>query len=150
MRLPAERLLEVERRLAHCQPHPAIARELSQQWGVSERQIRTYVSAVYARWAREAEERRDHRRAEIRATLQRIVHEAMSRGEYRAATMAADRLAKLEGLYVERLEFTGDVTTRGGGASIVALSEEQVIARIREIEEQHPEIRALIDGKEKR
>jgi hypothetical protein len=142
-RPPPERLEEVERRLALCQPHPVIERELSAAWQVTRRQVRTYLREVYARWEREAGERRPHRRNELRAQLEGLFRAAYDARDYRSAAVALDRLAKLDGLFApERFDLTATVT---GDASIAVADPERVRRRMVELMAKHPELAALAD-----
>lgn len=49
MKIPPERLVEVERRVLLVEHAPSIERELSKRWGITRRQVRKYIAIVRGR-----------------------------------------------------------------------------------------------------
>jgi len=114
------RRAEVRRALARCEMTYDICTRLSATWGISRRQVETYILQVREQAAEEMRSRGDNERAQearqLVDGLLDIVAEARAKKDGRTATMALRELAKIQGAYApERIEHTG-----AGGAPLIA------------------------------
>lgn len=133
----ARRVDEIETLLARRLSTSRIERWGAEQWKVTQRQVRNYIAHVRKRWLEEAEGTdRTAKRDQLRATAEDIIARALSRSEVvrdaagnpimdpksgkpltreipdlRTAQRGADLLARLDGLYQDRIKvdakFTG-------------------------------------------
>lgn len=80
----------------------------SEEWDVDRRVVRNYINEVRARWAAEAPEGREERRANMRRTLEELAYSARARGRDNVALRAYDLLISLDGLNAPlKIEATG-------------------------------------------
>lgn len=107
---PPERLAAVDQLLRRCVPHWTIERELSSKWNISATVVRRYIQEVYAQWAVFAKMRNKETEYEqIRLSIQDVVAKAFAKSELKTALFALDRLARLGGHFVERIEVQGQM-----------------------------------------
>ena len=78
-------------------------------WGLSRRQIENYISHVYKRWARESAKNLCKNLDRAIRARERIIKEARKAGDLRTALAAEDSLAKLLGLFIERVDHSGNI-----------------------------------------
>lgn len=84
-----------------------IATTLAVKFSLSERQIHRYIRRIQEELAEEAEKERPLRKNQLRQSLRAILQKALQTNQLTAAVQAADRLAKLDGLFApERIEAT--------------------------------------------
>lgn len=112
-----------------------IARRLSAEFHISERQCHRYIAAVNVSLVAENEETRPLRKNWLRLSFQAVYRRAMSSDQLGAATQALDRLARLDGLYEEArvgVEHSGSISSTNGVllvAPVAASAEEWIAAQ---------------------
>lgn len=110
------RLERVEELLRACKTTASIQRLLSEEWQVTHRCVRMYITKVYEQWQAEAGESVAMRRDQRRAQLEGILELAVSGYEpdLKAAVAAVDRLCKIDGVFapMEHLVHTPDGARR--------------------------------------
>lgn len=155
----ARRVDEIETLLARRLSTSRIERWGADKWGVSQRQIRNYIRAVRDRWEEESKGTdRTAKRDQLRATAEDIVARALSRTEVvrdaagnpviitnpdgstkiatrevpdlKTAVRGSDVLARLDGLYQDRLKV--DAQVKGAIAAAVSPTPERFRGRTRE------------------
>lgn len=103
-----QRYRDVEDKLVTGKPGPVVARELSQEWGVTRFYAMRYIAAVQAMWLRDGQRDAGTRKAEHRQRILRLLDLATEEGfddhgkpirDLRAAAQLVDLLAKIDGLY---------------------------------------------------
>lgn len=132
-RTPPERLEEVERRLLAAQAPRRIERELSAQYGVTRRQVRTYLSVVRKRLAKYAKSRDPMVDGEIaREMLLDAFETAKVGGEHgpnaSAMVQAARAYAEITGAaQPQRVDITS------GGKALRTMTDDELLAEARRL-----------------
>lgn len=104
-KLPLEHLVEVERRMCMMQRERKIVEDLALLWNIPKTTIKRYLEAVRAEWLKLRPMQIEQRRVFLRSALEEIVSRSFALDDMRAATLAVDKLCKLDGLYEpERVE----------------------------------------------
>lgn len=129
-----EREYEIARLVTLSLPHAEIARRMTRKYGMPPSTTQAVIARCYAHWEKIAQNEtgRDTKRAKMRETLGLLMDRALAIMDVKSAVVAADRIAKLDGLYApEKIEL-GDGT--------VAQSEpDRVRERMRELIQKHGE-----------
>ncbi len=89
-------------------------RGLTDEFGVSTRAARNYVRRAFDQLAELEREQRPRRKIEMRLTLERLLASAEAAQDWKAAVQAADRLARMDGLFIDRIEMLVADTREGG------------------------------------
>lgn len=109
------RLLAVETAYASGWANQLIERHFAAEWNVTDRTIRNYLARVLRSWDKARADApindRLHRREQLRLMLLDQYTKADTRHDHKGAAQIAERVARLEGLIVEKYEHTG----AGGG-----------------------------------
>lgn len=128
-----ERVLEVSRRMLSGWTNKKIVQDGSVKWNISDRQVRKYITKAYSMWRAEYKKRLkaglDYHMA-IRMKLYEeaykgktikitkvvkgnmVTMEKTEDQDFRLCLEIAKDIAKLEGLYVEKLEFPGELVIK--------------------------------------
>lgn len=91
----------------------AIEDRASKRFGVTTRQVRTYIARVKARLAAEGVANPGPARLRSEELLLEALGVARDAGDARAMSLIAVRLADLHGALVQRMEHSGEVRTTG-------------------------------------
>ncbi|MCC6994802.1 MAG: hypothetical protein IT370_09355 [Deltaproteobacteria bacterium] len=81
--------------------HRQIQDRLSVEFGMRPRAVRNWIKRAYEQLSEEEREQRPRRKIEARLTLRRIREKAETAGDWKAAVAAADREARLDGLFAD-------------------------------------------------
>jgi hypothetical protein len=95
-------------------------------YAISTRMVKKYITKVYLGWAEQELADRPHRQDKIRHMGERLYLRAAAQGKLAVAATVLDKLARMEGMYLDRLELAG----AGGGPLRVSI--EDARAQLRE------------------
>lgn len=105
----ALRLAEVKRMLLQCKETAEIVQYGAHKWGIATRQMYKYIAKASADIRKELG-RRDAISMTWHIKARRnLIDRAMETNEQRVALAAMQDIAKLQGLYIEKVEHSGDV-----------------------------------------
>ena len=99
-----KRILEVSGMLLSGLSTREILHFASQNWGISERQTKTYIRRCYTLWRRDFKKKRKAGLDYHLAKREVLYNKNFKRGDFNACLEIAKDEARLEGLYVERKE----------------------------------------------
>lgn len=136
-----QRIAHVRDLLAKAIPVRTIIKTLSAEWGLGEAMLREYIKRAYIAAQVDAAQELPQRRAQLRETMEETYQLAIDSGDLKAATMLLDRMAKLDGAYLEtRVTVSGGVEVAIGPGNPEATRD-----RIKELLA-NPEIQAQLAG----
>jgi hypothetical protein len=95
------RLLTVEELLVSGLSPARVERELAKKYGISERQVRKYVSQIIARWQEDSDEDVAIRREKLYRMAERLYAKAYAQDRLGPANSALQTLAKLGGAFAK-------------------------------------------------
>jgi hypothetical protein len=108
-------------------------------YGVSTRMVKKYIAKVYLGWAEQDVTDRVHRHEKLRHMGERLYLRAAAQGKLAVAATVLDKLARMEGMYLDRIEVAGT----GGGPLRVSVEDarnqlRERIARIAGAKKENP------------
>jgi hypothetical protein len=95
------RLLTAEELLVSGLSPARVQRELARKYGISTRQVRTYVAKIVERWEKESKEDAAHRREKLFRMAERLYAKAYAQDRLGPANAALQTLAKLGGAFAK-------------------------------------------------
>lgn len=107
-----QRLDECEQLILAGMSNRQVENILSQRWGLSERQVRRYITRVNAELASAAEQTRQIRRAQFRGMTLATYRKAMAKNALIPAVQSLQLLAKVDGFEAPQEVNIRDVTVK--------------------------------------
>ena len=104
-----ERLMVIEEAIIDAWSVSAMVRSAKEKWGISQHQTERYVGMVYKRWARQDEETSRQNLARAIRARKRIIRKAYETDDLKTVLAAEDSLAKLQSLFLDRVEHSGEI-----------------------------------------
>ena len=98
-RIAPARLARISHELAEGRSVAEIAKRFSQEWGITERQIRTYCTRVLATWSEDIEHDQQTDRIRITAELWATLEQAIANQDFCAAVRMYRLLGQVLGVF---------------------------------------------------
>lgn len=106
----SQRLARVSDLLAQMVPAREIRERLAAQWGVCPSTVENYIALAYQDLAKLGQLGKSARKDQLRDAFSEFYRAALDIGDFRSASVALDRLAKIEGAYEpEKIDVSGSV-----------------------------------------
>ncbi len=118
--VPVERLKAVRALMAECWSNHRIEHALSEKFDCTRRTIGEYIRRVERDMADETAAMKDTYRERMREANEELFRVCKAEKKYAQAAMCIDRLARLSGSYVDRVELSGP----SGGAMALEVKTE--------------------------